>query len=165
MNSIITRCTMALFAGVALSLSGCVATGPRFSETTTDVRPDKAIVHVYRPGVWGESARPIVTVDQKSYCDLLPGGYTTVYLAPGKHAFGLKFGWRDGGDSRWNKAEPTIVDCEGGRVQYLRLAQDNAVLYAVGAAAVRHELTLAPVPEERALSEIKACRYVLPLQQ
>ncbi|HWA92493.1 MAG TPA: DUF2846 domain-containing protein [Rhizomicrobium sp.] len=108
-----------LAAPLALStLAGC-ASGPVFTEAAPP-GSDKALVYIYREADFVAAASGAAFyVDEQKVADLMAGGYTFVYLAPGHYEVEQRWSLFNyapqGGDS-----VSTQLDVRAGDVRYVR---------------------------------------------
>lgn len=82
----------ALFAVVlSMLLAACTATGPKFTDAPT--ADGKARVYIYRvhQGWAYKGADSSFYIDGKNAIDLQTGGYSYVYLSPGRHDISQKW--------------------------------------------------------------------------
>jgi hypothetical protein len=124
----------------ACVLSGCmVASGPQFSEAPT---PDagKALVYFYWPKAFAFAARTAdIFIDGKKAGSLNAGGYTYVYLEPGRHQFAEY--WETLLDIHASLADRPIgfsADIHAGETRYVRLSTSvggNRIGWRIGEVA------------------------------
>jgi len=80
----------AILIFVSFILSGCSATGPKFS-ILEPINSSTATVYIYRPWMMLDgAASPTVQVDSVDFFDIKNGGFNVLYLEPGSHTLTLK---------------------------------------------------------------------------
>ena len=137
-----------------VSITGCSATGPKFTEAET---PDlnKVKVYFYRPwSMLDGAAAPAVQVNGVDSFEISNGGFHVLDLNPGNTIIAVKEG---GFMSNW-RAGPLQIsfDAQANNTYFVRLtaALDNAA-YIGGVASISGNYSLGLVTPEIAKKELR----------
>jgi hypothetical protein len=139
---------------MVVSLTGCSATGPKFTETEAP-ELNKAKVYFYRPwAMLDGAAAPMVQINGVDSFEISNGGFHVFDLAPGNAVIAVKEG---GFMSNW-RAGPLEIsfDAQANNTYFVRLTADlgNAA-YLGGVASISGNYSLGLVNRETALRELR----------
>ena len=131
---------------VLLLLSGCAATGTKFSkpETPTD---KEALVYVYRPAS-SLPRQPIVSVNGKRLASLKNKSYITLHLPAGKYQFAANWAW-----NALSRIPKTKTSFDAGGRYFVRVTPPGVL--AIGQPT--YDTGLDIVDEADALPELSEC--------
>ncbi|MDX1526956.1 MAG: DUF2846 domain-containing protein [Pseudidiomarina maritima] len=140
--------------GIIVSLTGCSATGPKFTETEAP-EVNKAKVYFYRPwAMLDGAASPVVQINGVDSFEIGNGGFHVIDLSPGNTIIAVKEG---GFMSNW-RAGPLQIsfDAQANNTYFVRLtaALDNAA-YVGGVASISGNYSLGLVNPEIAKQELR----------
>jgi len=98
-------------------LSGCAATGQQFSIMDLGVNNSDAVIYLYRPSRFANSAGyPKITLDGENKGGLKNGGYLVFRVSPGSHTITQEYSWT------WDfKANPVVVNAKKNSQYFVRL--------------------------------------------
>ncbi len=111
-----------LYISTFILLSGCGATGPKFTQLES-LDTNKAKIYIYRPwAMLDGAAAPTIQVNGKDHFDLSNGGYEVITLSPGTHKLTVKKG---GFMSNWRADEMNIeYKFEANKNYFVRLSAE-----------------------------------------
>ncbi|HWA92495.1 MAG TPA: DUF2846 domain-containing protein [Rhizomicrobium sp.] len=143
------------FVAASLSLSmltGC-ASGPVFTDAPAP-EAGKALLYIYRqPNFVAAAARASFYIDGQNVVDLAAGGYSYVYLAPGRHDL----------EQRWASYSDVVtipVDVREGETHYARFQSGFGDQGCAGCVSMKWEIRQVPPVTGRA--EIAEEKLTLP---
>ncbi|WP_127024792.1 DUF2846 domain-containing protein [Rheinheimera mangrovi] len=135
------------------SLSGCSATGPKFTQTEA-AEANKAKVYFYRPwAMLDGAAAPTVQINGVDSFSISNGGYHVLDLTPGNTVIAVKEG---GLMSNWRAGPLQIVlDVQANNLYFVRLSAELAnAAYVGNLASFSGKYSLGLVTKETALQEL-----------
>ena len=143
----------------AVILAGC-ATGPAFVEAPAPDK-DKALVYIYREPNFASAARNAAFyVDGRKVFDLMAGGYSYVYVTPGRHAISQKWPYWPFDMGSIRDAVGITMDVKAGETRYAQFSS------GIGASSCYQCITIEwKIEEVSALSgheEIAKERFTAP---
>jgi hypothetical protein len=110
-----------MLAVLAVLLAGC-ATGPAFVEAPAP-QSGKALVYIYREPNFAAGARNAAFyVDGQKVFDLMAGGYSYVYVTPGRHAISQKWPYWPFDMGAIRDAVGITMDVNAGETRYAQFS-------------------------------------------
>ncbi|MCL1090171.1 DUF2846 domain-containing protein [Shewanella profunda] len=139
---------------VIASLTGCSATGPKFTQTEAP-EANKAKVYFYRPwAMLDGAAAPTVQINGVDSFNISNGGYHVLDLNPGNTIISVK---EEGGImSNWRSGPLQIAfDAQANNTYFVRLTAELAnAAYVGGVSSISGNYSLGLVNSETALQEL-----------
>jgi len=143
---------------ISFIISGCSATGPKFSELEP-VGNSTATVYVYRPWMMLDGATaPTVQIDSIDTFDIKNGGFKVLNLDSGTHKLTIKKGSLL---SNWRADEMSLnYDFKSGQRYFFRLLSDTSKAnYMLGVMTIANDAySFGLVSEEFAIKELQGLK-------